>query len=137
MTFLVGLLLIALSAGLVWSHFETRRIAVDPRQFRRRMLTSGLMGLLGLSLVVGQFIVAAAQPILFILFWLAVLAMAALLGLSGLIDLWATRHAIRRRRRTAIAEVNRLNAELAQAKALQRTHGHQTNGRNVHAEDPR
>ncbi len=129
MTFLVGLLLIALSVGLVWSHFKMRRMAVDPRQFRRRMLTSGLMGLLGLALVVGKFIIAAAQPLLFILFWLAVLAMAALLGLSGLVDWLATRSAVRRRGQITAAEMNRLNAELAQAQSRPREHVHQSNGR--------
>ncbi len=129
MTFLFGLLLIALSVGLVWSHFKMRRIAVDPAQFRRRMLTSGLMGLLGLALVVGKFIIATAQPLMFMLFWLAVLAMAAVLGLSGLVDLLATRSAVRRRGQITAAEMNHLNAELAKAQSRQRAHVHQSNGR--------
>lgn len=129
MATLAGLAMIALSIGLVVSHVRARRPAADPTQFRRRMLTSGLLGLIGLAIVMGQFIVAATQPLLFIVFWLAVLAMAALLGLSGLVDLSATRIAARRQRQGIAAERRQLEEALAKAKKRVREHAHQRNGR--------
>jgi hypothetical protein len=127
MAILAGLALVALSAGLIWSHFRTRGVAGRP-QFRRRLLTSGLLGLIGLAILVGQLIVAAAQPLLFIIFWLGVLAMAAALGLSGITDLIVTRGSLRRRRELARHELQRLQADLAEAQQRQREHAHLGNG---------
>jgi len=134
MATLAGLALVALSAGLIWSHFRTRGVAGRP-QFRRRLLTSGLLGLIGLAILVGQFIVAAAQPLLFIIFWLGVLAMAAALGLSGITDLIVTRGSLRRRRQLADSELRRLQAELSDAQQGKREHAHRSNG-SVRASEP-
>lgn len=128
MAILAGLAMIALSIGMVWSHFRSRGAAIDRTQFRRRILISGLLGLIGVAIVTGQFIVAAVQPILFIIFWLAVLTMAAVLGLSGMTDLFVTRSQLRRRQELAAQEIQRLKAEVAQARERQREHAHLGNG---------
>ncbi len=128
MAILAGLAMIALSIGMVWSHFRSRGAMIDRTQFRRRMLTSGLLGLIGIAIVVGQFIVAAVQPILFVLFWLIVLAMTAVLGLSGMTDLFVTRGQLRRRQELAAQEIQRLKAEVAEARERQREHAHLGNG---------
>ncbi|MDZ4779556.1 MAG: hypothetical protein SGJ19_04825 [Planctomycetia bacterium] len=129
MAILAGLAMIALSIGMVWSHFRSRGLATDRAQFRRRILTSGLLGLIGIAIVTGQFIIAAVQPILFVVFWLAVLTMAAVLGLSGMTDLFVTRGQLRRRQELAAQEIQRLKAEVAQARERQHEHAHLGNGR--------
>jgi hypothetical protein len=113
---------------MVWSQVRSRGAAIDRTQFRRRMFTSGLLGMIGIAIVAGQFIVAAVQPILFVVFWLAVLTMAGVLGLSGMTDLFVTRGQLRRRQELAAQEIQRLKAEVAQARERQREHAHLGNG---------
>lgn len=121
-----GLSLIVVSGLLIWS--QRRGRAAAPRQFRRRALTSLLMGLLGVSILTGQWIAAALSPIAFMLFWLAVLAMAGLLGVSGLVDLLVTRAKNRREIHGHQVELRRLQSELAKAEERRREHSHHTNG---------
>ncbi len=111
---LAGLFLIVLSGLLVWSQWRSRDPGIDPGQLRRRVLTSLLMGLLGVAILAGQFVIAAVSPIAFILFWLAVLALAGLLGVSGFADLLITRAKNRRQLHSQRAELLRLQNELAE-----------------------
>lgn len=129
MATLAGLLLVALSGGLIYSQWRSRGQIVDSGQFRRRILTSALMGLLGLAIITGQFILAAITPIAFVLFWLAVLALAGLLGMSGLLDLLLTRSKTRRQLADQQLELRRLQGELAKAEARRRELVHQENGK--------
>jgi len=109
---LAGLCLIVMSGLLVWSQWRSRDRVMDPGQLRRRVLTSLLMGLLGVAILSGQLIVAAVSPIAFILFWLAVLALAGLLGASGFADLLITRAKSRRQLHSQRVELLRLRHEL-------------------------
>lgn len=111
---LAGLFLIVLSGLLVWSQWRSRDRGIDPGQLRRRVLTSLLMGLLGVAILAGQFVIAAVSPIAFILFWLAVLALAGLLGVSGFADLLITRAKNRRQLHSQRVELLRLKNELAE-----------------------
>lgn len=111
---LAGLFLIAMSGLLVWSQWRSRDRILDAGQLRRRVLTSLLMGLLGVAILAGKFVIAAVSPIAFILFWLAVLALAGLLGVSGFADLLLTRAKSRRQLHNQSVELLRLQNELAE-----------------------
>lgn len=128
MATLAGLLLVALSGGLIYSQWRSRGRALDSGQFRRRVLTSALMGLLGMAIIAGQFILAAITPIAFVLFWIAVLALAGLLGTSGLVDLLLTRARARRQLKDHHLELRRMQGELAQAEERHRELAHRRNG---------
>jgi hypothetical protein len=129
MVTLLGLGLIALSAGLLWSHWRSRHRGMHAGQFRRRILTSGLMGVLGAAIISGQLIVASTRPLAFMLFWLAVLAMTAVLGLSGAVEFLATRSIARRHAKEHAIEMQRLKQDLAAAKERQAALAHRENGK--------
>jgi UDP-N-acetylmuramyl pentapeptide phosphotransferase/UDP-N-acetylglucosamine-1-phosphate transferase len=131
MVTLVGLFLIAISGALIWSQWRSRGRVADRGQIRRRMLTSALMGLLGVAIVAGQFILAAVTPIAFMLFWLAVLCLAGLLGLSGFLDLLVTRSKTRRQLQDHALELRRLQGELAKAKERDRELAYRKNGKSA------
>lgn len=131
MATLAGLFLVALSFGLIWSHWRTRQVA-QPGQFRRRAITSAMLGLLGMAILTGQFILAAAQPLVFMLFWLAVLALTGALGIGGLLDLRSTRRNTRQALEQHAQELRQLKSELAQAEARRREVRHHENGRSEH-----
>jgi hypothetical protein len=104
LTIAVGLALDATAAGLMvshvraWQHFEASGDAADPaergyrrRQFRRRVETSALLGLLGLAMVVGHWAASPPwRPWAFAVYWGLVLTVVAWVALLALTDLVST-----------------------------------------------
>lgn len=123
---LVAAALVAASAGLIaWNVREWRAAAAGGgergeldfrrRQFRRRVQTSGLLGVLGLLILGGQWIAAERAPNLFVFYWVGVAVLTLWMALLALGDLLATRlYAGRQQRRW-------LNEQLVSRAALERS----------------
>jgi peptidoglycan/LPS O-acetylase OafA/YrhL len=123
---LVSLLLLLFAAGLMAMHVQSwrrlRRREPDPhefdyrrRQLRRRMQTSGLLGLLAVAIFVGQWV---TEPnLLGFLFWGGVLLVLAWVALLAIVDMLATKHHFARLRQTYLVEEAKLQAELRRIRA--------------------
>ena len=125
-TIAVGLVLSATAAGLMvshvrtWRRFEESGDAADPRergyrrrQFRRRVQTSALLGLLAVALVAGHWVTSPPwRPWAFAVYWGMVLTVVAWVALLALADLVSTRLYFGRVRDRYRLEEMRLKAEL-------------------------
>jgi len=128
----LSLFLLVAAVGLVIWHVRSWRAlqteGLEPkqerfhrRQFRRRMQTSTMLGILAVGLLVGQWL--PAWPVLVACYWGGMLLLTFWLALLALADLAVTRTHFRRMRNDYLVEEAKLQAEL---KRLQR---HQSNGR--------
>jgi len=82
------------------------------RQFRRRMQTSAIVGLLAVALSAGHFLPLWIHSNWFHLgFWCAALLVACWLGLLGMADMWATKRHFARQQDRDLLERVRLAAE--------------------------
>lgn len=99
---MLGVLLVLLSAGLLVAHTrswrrvqeekpDARHLDFSRRQYRRRMQTSGMLGLAALGIVIGGLIPPRAYPSLFVCWWCAVVLLIAWILLLALGDAVATR----------------------------------------------
>ncbi|MBN2584051.1 MAG: hypothetical protein JXL80_13380 [Planctomycetes bacterium] len=124
---LVSSLLLLAAVGLMVSHLRAwRRAQEEPlepeefdfrrRQFRRRIQTSAMLGLLAVGLFVGQLI--PGPPMLVVLFWGVVLLVLGWMGLLALADIWATKHHFDRMRQSYLVEEAKLHAELRRVRAV-------------------
>jgi len=127
-TSLVALITVAAAGGLlVWHRRVWQRAqgpAIEPaerdyrwRQYRRRMQTSAMLGLLGLAVLAGRLMMLLhISPTLHLIYWGAVVLLLLWIALLALVDAWATQfHYGRIRDRFAVEEV-RLKAELRRLK---------------------
>ena len=94
----VSAALILISMALVWVHLRSLRglptAEADParhrfgrRQFRRRVLASGIIGMIGIAILASPFVLDPTAPV-FGYYWLALLVSVALLFGLALLDLW-------------------------------------------------
>jgi len=119
-----ALALMATSAVLMTSHARTwRRFREQPldepehdyrrRQFRRRMQTSAMLGVLAVAILVGQWV--ASPPLPFwapLAYWSVTLVLVLWLGLLAAADVVSTRLHYDRLRDGYLVEQARLQAEL-------------------------
>jgi len=140
--FLVSFFLLLSAVGLMLLHRRTWRLArreesdageldYRRRQFRRRMQTSGMLGLVAVALCVGQLI--GGPPLWMIGFWAGVLLLLCWIGLLALVDVWATKIHFGRMKQAYLveraklqAEVHRLEAIRGKGKARDKDHGSKT-----------
>jgi protein-S-isoprenylcysteine O-methyltransferase Ste14 len=126
---LVSLLMLLVAAVLMLLHWRTWRLAQRQEleadglryrrhQFRRRMQTSGLLGLLGAALFVGRLI--TGPPLMLLLFWGAVLLVLGWVFLLAVVDIWATKHHFARLQRAYRIEEAKLQAEIRRIQAARR-----------------
>lgn len=120
---LVALLLMAVSAGLTVWHAKTWHAAqaepLEPadrdfrrRQFRRRMQTSGMVGVVGVAIFLGTVLTPwVASPLFAFVYWAAVLLLLVWLVLLALADLLASRFHFSRMRSQNVVEQAKLRAE--------------------------
>jgi hypothetical protein len=125
---LVGLVLCASSGGLIASHIRTWKRLKDEdldelesefhrRQYRRRMQTSGMLGVLGMAILVGQLLILWVTSSLFILlYWGAVVVLVIWMALLALADMTATGVFYSREKSNSIVEHARLQSELRRAR---------------------
>jgi Na+/H+ antiporter NhaD/arsenite permease-like protein len=129
---LVSVFLLICTAGLMTLHVRTWRKAQRQeleadgldyrrRQFRRRVQTSALLGLLAVAIFVGPFI--TGPPVVVFAFWGVVLLVVCWVALLAVVDVIATKIHFDRLREKYLVEQAKLQAEL---RRLQATRG---NGR--------
>jgi len=132
LTAILSLAMLAAAIGLMIWHvrswrtmrsqsLEENEATFHWRQFRRRMQTSAMLGILAVGLLGGQLL--PPSPVLQACYWGGMLLLTIWLGVLALADLAATRHHFRRLRHEYIVEEAKLQAE------LRRLHGHRGNGR--------
>lgn len=119
---LLAAVLVVAAAGLMIWHVRAWQsslaLATDAyerdyrrRQFRRRMQTSAMLGLISAALPVGV-VVMHAWPKIGAFYWGGVLLLVGWIGLLALADMLATRHYYGRIRRDYAIEEAKLHAEL-------------------------
>ena len=121
---LVPAVLLLAALAMLYSHLrawrECQRLPLEDdeldyrrRQFRRRMQSSAMLGLLGVGLGVGQALTLwIPSPLWTGVFWAAMLLGLIWVGLLALADAWATRHFYGRRRHQCLIERVALEAQL-------------------------
>jgi hypothetical protein len=123
-TTITSLVIFASAAGLMVWHWLAWRGAsargLEPReqeyrwrQFRRRMQTSAMLGLAGVGLGFGRWLmVSHVGPFLITLYWLGILLLLVWIALLAIVDAWATHHHFDRLRHECVIEQAKLNAQL-------------------------
>ena len=91
---------------------EPHELNYRRRQFRRRMQTSGILGLLGIAILVGHFIKPPMAIVVVAVYWATVLLMVAWLLVLACFDAIATQLYFRRIQRRNESEQIRLKAKL-------------------------
>ena len=123
-------LMLLAAAGLMLSHVyswrgfqaqesDAEETAFRRRQFRRRMQTSAMLGLLALAVLVGYTLTLRMPSSRFTpIYWIVVMGMACWVGLLAIIDMWATRRYFGRLRHRCTVEQARLQAEIRRIQAV-------------------
>jgi hypothetical protein len=125
---LVALVLCAASGGLMAWHVRVWRRLRDSgldaagrefhrRQYRRRMQTSGMLGLLGVAIFLGQALMLwLTSALAILLYWLGVVGLVVWMILLALADMAATSVYYSQEKSSSIVEQARLQGELRRAK---------------------
>ena len=113
----------------MFSHVRTwrrfRELELEPeefdyrrRQFRRRMQTSAMLGLLAIAIFVGELLVAWIASVWFgMSFCVGMLIVVLWVGLLAAVDIFATKHHYNRLRQSYVIEQAKLQAELRRIQA--------------------
>ncbi len=134
---LMALLLFVGAGWLIDSHLRTwrkvrqRKEDLEPheldyrrRQFRRRMQTSAMLGLVGAGILVCQLVSLLSVPrVLVVVLWGGVMLLVLWLVLLAVADAVSTRLYFNRVKRSYVAEEARLHAELRRLRRLCRIRG--------------
>jgi ABC-type xylose transport system permease subunit len=124
---LVSLFLLLCAAGLMalhvraWRRCQRQQLAAREldyrrRQFRRRMQTSALLGVLAAAIFLGSLI--TGPPLVMLAFWGAALLVAIWVLLLAAADVVATRFHFGRLRADYLIEQAKLQAEIRRLRAL-------------------
>jgi hypothetical protein len=123
----LALVLCVCSAGLMAWHVRARKrlpaAEIDAlergfrrRQFRRRMQTSAMLGVLGLAIIVGQLLLLwATSAIVVAIYWLVVVVLVVWMLLLAMTDVADTSLFYSRQVGNSAVEQARLRGELRQA----------------------
>ena len=127
-SFLVALLLIVSSAALMVWHVRTwRRLRQEEssereqdfrrRQFRRRMQTSAMLGVLGAAILVGQLLLPVIHSRMFlVIYWSGVLVLVFWIALLAIADVVATSFYYSREKSEFVIQHAKLQAEARKAR---------------------
>ncbi len=120
-TILVSLFLLLCAGGLMAAHHRTwlraQQLQLEPREFdhyrrqyRRRMQTSAMLGLLAAAIFAGKWM---TRPTTWTFaYWGCVLLVVGWVGLLAMADMVSTRHHFSRLRRQHLMEQAKLHAEI-------------------------
>jgi UDP-N-acetylmuramyl pentapeptide phosphotransferase/UDP-N-acetylglucosamine-1-phosphate transferase len=126
----VALLLLLSAAGMMLSHLRAWRASqeekLDPedfdyrrRQFRRRMQTSAMLGIVGVAILIGYILTLwLRSPAFTIVFWIAIILVLFWTCLLAVVDVWATKHHFSRQRDHCLIEQAKLRAEIRRMEAF-------------------
>jgi predicted lipid-binding transport protein (Tim44 family) len=129
---LISLFLLLCAAGLMVSHVRTwRRVQSQQpeaaerdyhrRQFRRRMQTSAMLGVLAVGILLGRLLMSfGAPPLVIFLYWTGVILLVLWLALLAVADMLATKHYFGRLRQDYLIEQAKLQAEVRRIQAARR-----------------
>jgi UDP-N-acetylmuramyl pentapeptide phosphotransferase/UDP-N-acetylglucosamine-1-phosphate transferase len=121
---IVSAILLVAAIVMIVSHIRTWRRFRDAetndedrdyrwRQFRRRMQTSAMLGLIGVATLVGYILTLWLNSPLFTgIYWLVVLLVVLWTCLLALADVWATKHYFGRIHDRCLIEQAKLRAEI-------------------------
>ena len=114
-----------LSHGRSWrrarqGELEREEFDYRRRQFRRRMQTSAMLGLLAVGLFVGHSMPFWVESIVFqAAYWCGMLLLVVWVGLLALVDVIATKYYFGRLRQSYLLKQTKLQAELRQSQTAQ------------------
>lgn len=106
-----------------WRRLRQQELGPDDydyrrRQYRRRMQTSAMLGLLAVAILVGQLIALRIESrVLLLSYWGGVLLVVGWVGLLAVVDMLATKHHFSRLRQGYLVEQAKLQAELRRIRA--------------------
>jgi hypothetical protein len=127
---IVSLVLLLAAVGLIVSHIRSWREYVRQeanaedfdyrrRQYRRRMQTSAMLGILGIAMSAGYGLTLWLDSGWFaVVYWTAVMALAFWVVLLALVDIWATKHHFGRLRHQCFVEQVKLESELHRLQSI-------------------
>jgi hypothetical protein len=127
---IVSLLLLLSAVGLIISHVHSwhaslqKQLEADEfdyrrRQFKRRMQTSTMLGVLAIAMAVGYVLTLWLRSDMFNgIFWMAMMALACWVALLALMDIWATKHHFGRLRQDYVVEQAKLQAEIRRIQSV-------------------
>jgi hypothetical protein len=141
-SYVVSLILVATSIALIVQHVRVwKRLSVEDlderelnfrrRQFRRRVQTSAMIGVLGVAIVVGQLLLGIVHSAKFqVYYWIGVLALLLWILLLAVADMVATSVYYSRERSDFAVQHAKLQVELRKARerAGRRHNGKPGNG---------
>jgi len=129
-TLLISLLLLLAALGLmywnVWSWQRARSADLAAgeldfyrHQFRRRIQTSAMLGILAVCLFTGEMLTRwiHSQPF-FIIYWGAALLLVIWVALLAGVDIWATKYHFGQLRQKCLIEQAKLHAEIRRVQSL-------------------
>ena len=126
----VSVLLLLAAVGLMVSHVRSWRASQQAkldaeefdyrrRQFRRRMQTSAMLGVLAVAMLVGYLLTLWLGSRAFALaFWSAIILVVVWTCLLAVVDIWATKHYFGRLRHDSLVEQAKLRAEIRRIQAF-------------------
>ena len=127
-SFAVAIVLVATSVALIVRHvrvwkglkseaLDERELNFRRRQFRRRVQTSAMIGLLGVAIVVGQLLMDIVKsPRFHVYYWIGVLALLLWIVLLAVADMVATSAYYSRERSDLAVGHAKLQIELRKAR---------------------
>ncbi len=130
-TLLFSLLLLLVAAMMMGAHLRARHRAeledLSPedrdfcrRQYRRRMQTSSMLGVLAVGLIVGHWIEYPILPLMIVvIYWGGVAVVVLWISLLALTDIWATHYHFGRVQTSYTIERAKLEAELRRIKTTE------------------
>lgn len=110
---------------MAWRGHQTEQLDDRELQFRggqhrRRMQTSAMLGILGVAILVGQWLTVWAESRLFaVIYWGCVLLLLLWMALLAVADIVATQHHFSRMRTDVLIERARLQAEIHRIQAAE------------------
>ena len=128
MSTIVALILCVLSAGLItwhiraWKRLQTadidqREREFHRRQYRRRMQTSAMLGLLGVAIFIGQLLMTSVKSqLLLVIYWSCVLVLLLWMAILAVADMAATSFYYSREKNNYVIEHAKLQGELLRAR---------------------
>ena len=89
------------------------------RQFRRRIQTSAMLGILAVMIFLGELLALwIISHVFFIIYWAAALVLVAWVALLAGADIWATQYHFGQLRQKCLIEQAKLQGELRRAESV-------------------